>query len=38
MKEPFLVKGGDVIRVTPNEVVGTRDLIQVCFSNCPDFS
>jgi len=29
MKEPFPVKAGDKIAVTPNEVIGTKDLIQI---------
>jgi pyruvate kinase len=32
MKEPFYVKGGDVIRVTPTEIVGTKDLIQIRYA------
>jgi len=29
MKEPFTVKAGDKIGVTPAEVIGTKDLIQI---------
>lgn len=29
MKEPFVVKAGDKINVTPNEVIGTPELIQI---------
>jgi len=32
MKEPFSVKPGDEIRITPQEVTGTRELIQIRYA------
>jgi hypothetical protein len=30
MEAPFTVKNGDTIRVTPDEIKGNAELIQVC--------